>query len=50
MTKQSPKLSESGGVNAADIWSESKRSYPGRSEQYAVDMKLEAATHVVMRD
>ena len=30
-TKQSPKLSETGGVNAADIWNEGKRSYLGRS-------------------
>jgi hypothetical protein len=28
-TKQSPKLSEAGGVNVADIWSESKSYYPG---------------------
>ena len=42
MTKQSPKLSEAGGVNVADIWSESKRSYTGRSGRSAADMNLEA--------
>lgn len=36
------------GVNVADRWSESKRSYLGRSGRFAVDMKLEAATHAVM--
>jgi hypothetical protein len=30
-SKQSPKLSKTGDVNAADIWNEGKRSYQGRS-------------------
>ena len=41
---------KAGGVNATDIWSESKRSYLGRSDCYAVDMKLETVTHTVMYD
>ncbi|HWR42657.1 hypothetical protein [Sporomusa sp.] len=48
MAKQSPKLSEAGGVNIADGWSESKRSYLGRSDRQAVDKNLETATHAVM--
>ncbi len=27
------RLSETGGVNVADIWSERLRSYPGRSDR-----------------
>jgi len=48
MTKQSPKLSETGSVNVADRWSESKRSYLGRSGRYIVEMKVEAITCTVM--
>ena len=48
MTKQSPKLFEAGGVNVADMWSESKRSYPGRSGRSAADVDLDAETHAVM--
>ena len=48
MTKQSPKLSEAGGVNVADMWSESKRSYPGRSGRRSADMDLDVETHAVM--
>jgi hypothetical protein len=48
MTKRSPKLSEANGVNVADRWSESKRSYLGRSDRYALDIDLEMATHAVM--
>jgi len=38
MTKQSPKLSETGGVNVADRWSESNLSYLGRSDRYVVKL------------
>jgi len=48
MTKRSPKLFEADGVNVADRWSESKRSYLGRSDRYVVDMNLKMATHAVM--
>ena len=48
MTKRSPKLFEADGVNVADGWSESKRSYLGRSDRYAVDMNLEAANQTAM--
>ncbi|MCX6235413.1 MAG: hypothetical protein NT175_11985 [Bacteroidetes bacterium] len=34
MTKRSPILPEPLGVNAAGIWDESYRSYPGRPGQY----------------
>lgn len=37
-----------GNVDVADRWSESKRSYLGRSGRYAMDMKLEIATRPVM--
>jgi len=46
MTKQSPKLSETGGVNVADRWSESNLSYLGRSDRYVVNFKT--TTHTVM--
>ena len=36
ITKQSPKLSETSGVNVADRWSESNLSYLGRSDRYVV--------------
>lgn len=49
-TKRSPKLSEANDVDVADIWGESKRSYLGRSDRYAVDLELEMATHAAMRD
>jgi len=38
MTKQSPKLSETGGANIADRWSESNLSYLGRSDRYVVNL------------
>ena len=36
-TKRSPILPEPLGVNAAGIWDESYRSYPGRPDQYVGD-------------
>ncbi len=45
--KTKPKVFEVDGVNVADRWSESKRSYLGRSDMHAVDMDLEMATHTV---
>ena len=41
---------KTGGVNVADRWSESKRSYLGRSDRKATDMNLEVANHAVMYD
>jgi hypothetical protein len=38
MTKQNPILPEPLGVNAAGIWDESYRSYPGRPDQYVGDV------------
>jgi hypothetical protein len=37
ITKRSPILPEPLGVNAAGIWDESHRSYPGRPDQKAGD-------------
>ena len=34
---------KTGGVNVADIWSESMRSYLGKSDREATDKNLEVA-------
>lgn len=49
-TKRSPKLSEAVDVDVADIWSESVRSYLGRSDRKAIERKSEIATHAEMHD
>jgi hypothetical protein len=39
---------KTGGVNVADIWSESKRSYLGRSDRNVVEIYFETTTHAEM--
>ena len=41
---------KTGGVNVADGWSESKRSYLGRSDRHVAKINFEATTHTVMYD
>ena len=49
-TKRSPKLSEVCGVNAADVWSEGMRSYPGRSDRKVGEVNPEPTTLAAMQD